>query len=294
MKYKNTILHKQKILKPQYKIKVNYSSKYILTEIKTLTKRLYTQTIRRPISIITNIIQPLIWLILFGALFKNAPIDLIQEYNIKYSQFLSYGIIAFTAFSSSLNAGLPIIFDREFGFLNRILISPLIDKNSLFSSLITYTFIINIIQIIIIITFSINVLNNLIKFDIIFFIINITTILIIHIATLSIGLSFIVPGHIEFLGFTLIINLPALFTSTALAPLNFMPYWLQAVALMNPLTYSIEIIRYISLNSKYKWENNIINTLLLKFSLQNSTLVLIITTLLVYIIINKIIKYKYN
>lgn len=294
MIYKNIIRHKQNILKPKYKIKVKYFSNTMLIEIKTLTKRLYTQTKRRPINIITNMIQPLIWLILFGALFKNAPINLIQEYNIKYSQFLSYGIIAFTAFSSSLNAGLPIIFDREFGFLNRILISPLINKNSLFSSLIIYTFIVNIIQIIIIITFSISLLDNTIKFNIIFFIINITTILIINIATLSIGLSFIVPGHIEFLGFTLIINLPALFSSTALAPLRFMPYWLQLIALINPLTYSIEIIRYISLNNKYKWNNNIINTIFLKLSLQHSILILMIITLLTCIIINKIIKYKYN
>jgi ABC-2 type transport system permease protein len=36
-----------------------------------------------------------------------------------------------------------------------------------------------------------------------------------------------------------------LFASTALAPLSFMPKWLQIVATLNPLSYAIEPIRYL-------------------------------------------------
>ena len=46
-------------------------------------------------------------------------------------------------------------------------------------------------------------------------------------------------------------NLPLLFASTALAPLEFMSKWLQVVASLNPLTYAIEPIRYIYMHSDW-------------------------------------------
>ncbi|WP_310413566.1 ABC transporter permease, partial [Chamaesiphon sp. OTE_8_metabat_110] len=53
------------------------------------------------------------------------------------------------------------------------------------------------------------------------------------------------PGHIELIAVIFVVNLPLLFASTALAPLSFMPQWLQWVAALNPLTYAIEPIRYL-------------------------------------------------
>nr|YP_009295259.1 hypothetical chloroplast RF38 [Dasya binghamiae]AOH77271.1 hypothetical chloroplast RF38 [Dasya binghamiae] len=294
MIYKNSLLHPYKTLKPNYKIKIYYINKYIWIEIKALIKRLYIQTYRRPSIIFAGIIQPLLWLILFGSLFKNAPINLLGHYNLKYSQFLSYGIIVFTAFTSSINAGLPIIFDREFGFLNRLFIAPLIYKNSLFVSVIIYTLSINIIEVITIIIFSINLSENILSLNLLFCILNIITLLIINIATLSVGLSFIVTGHIEFLACTLIINLPTLFSSTALAPLSFMPPWLQIIACINPLTYSIEIIRYISLNKLLDYNINIIKTIWFSLNIKESIFILLIINILTIIIIKKILQYKYN
>ena len=42
-------------------------------ETVALTRRLFLQLLRRPSTLIAGILQPLIWLILFGALFANAP-----------------------------------------------------------------------------------------------------------------------------------------------------------------------------------------------------------------------------
>nr|QCI06004.1 hypothetical protein [Delesseria sanguinea] len=294
MLYSTTFIKKNNFLIPKNNLQIYYYNKNIYKEIIALVKRLYIQSYRRPSNIIAGIIQPLLWLILFGALFQNAPINLLGQYNIKYTQFLSYGIIAFTAFSSSINAGLPIIFDREFGFFNRLLVSPLINKSALFICLIIYTLILSIIQIIIITTLSLYLEKNILQANHIISIISITTIMIINISNFSICVSFILPGHIEFLAFTLILNLPILFSSTALAPLSFMPYWLQMIACMNPLTYSIEIIRYICINNSLKWNINIIETLWLQINIQNCILILIITNILSFMIVKKIVKDKYN
>ena len=121
-------MYKTSILKPRKSIHIDrLLTPLFLQEVTSLVKRLIIQTVRRPSSVISGIIQPLLWLILFGALFQNAPVGLFTL-EIKYGQFLSSGIIIFTSFTSALNAGLPLIFDREFVFLNLIILSPIISN----------------------------------------------------------------------------------------------------------------------------------------------------------------------
>ena len=81
-------------------------------ETLALTRRLFLQLARRPSTLIAGVLQPLIWLILFGALFANAPEGLLPG-GISYGRFLGAGVIVFTAFSGALNAGLPVMFDRS-------------------------------------------------------------------------------------------------------------------------------------------------------------------------------------
>ena len=45
----------------------------LFQETSALTRRLFLQLQRRPSTLVAGVLQPLIWLILFGALFSNAP-----------------------------------------------------------------------------------------------------------------------------------------------------------------------------------------------------------------------------
>lgn len=94
----------------------------LLQETSALTRRLFLQLQRRPSTLVAGVLQPLIWLVLFGALFSRAPEGLLPG-GMSYGRFLGAGVIVFTAFSGALNAGLPVMFDREFGFLNRLLVA---------------------------------------------------------------------------------------------------------------------------------------------------------------------------
>jgi ABC-2 type transport system permease protein len=76
-------------------------------------------------------------------------------------------------------------------------------------------------------------------------VLGIVLLLVLGVTALSLGLAFALPGHIELIAVIFVTNLPLLFASTALAPLSFMPPWLQVVASLNPLSYAIEPIRYI-------------------------------------------------
>jgi ABC-2 type transport system permease protein len=47
----------------------------------------------------------------------------------------------------------------------------------------------------------------------------------------------------KFMGIVQIITMPIFFSSSALYPISLMPNWLKIVALLNPLTYSVEALR---------------------------------------------------
>ena len=235
---------------PRVEIPANSPIGEFTQETLALTKRLFIQLQRRPSTLIAGIIQPLMWLILFGALFQNAPQGMFGE-SVNYAQFLGAGVIVFTAFSGALNAGLPIMFDREFGFLNRLLVAPLSTRFSIVVASAIYILLLSLIQTAVIVTagaFMGAGLPGGLGLGAIAFI---TLLLVLGVTGLSLGLAFALPGHIELLAVIFVINLPLLFASTALAPLSFMPKWLQVVATLNPLSYAIEPIRYLYLHSDW-------------------------------------------
>ncbi len=214
----------------------------IYQEVFALTKRLFLQLFRRPSTLVAGIIQPMIWLVLFGALFENAPINLLPG-GIAYGKFLGAGIIVFTAFSGALNAGLPVMFDREFGFLNRLLVAPLRSRSSIVISSVIYIATISILQSVVIMGAAFLLGYGLPSFFGILLVLITLLILVFGVTALSLGLAFILPGHIELIAVIFVANLPLLFASTALVPISFMPTWLGWLAALNPLTFAIEPIR---------------------------------------------------
>ncbi len=211
-------------------------------ETFALTKRLFLQLIRRPSTLIAGILQPLIWLILFGALFVNAPTDFLPG-GIAYGNFLGAGIIVFTAFSGALNAGLPVMFDREFGFLNRLLVAPLQSRSSIVFASVIYITVISFFQSLAIMGTAFFLGYGWPSLGGLFLVLLTLLILVFGVTALSLGLAFLLPGHIELIAIIFVANLPLLFASTALVPISFMPTWLGWLASINPLTFAIEPIR---------------------------------------------------
>lgn len=222
----------------------------LVQETLALTRRLFIQLQRRPSTLVAGIIQPVMWLILFGALFQNAPQGLFGN-SQTYGQFLGAGIIVFTAFAGALNSGLPVMFDREFGFLNRLLVAPLASRYSIVLASALFIVSQSLLQAAVIVGAAALLgagLPNIAGLGAIAFIV---FLLALGVTALSLGLAFALPGHIELIAVIFVTNLPLLFASTALAPLSFMPKWLQIVASLNPLSYAIEPIRYLYLHSDW-------------------------------------------
>jgi ABC-2 type transport system permease protein len=235
----------------------NLFSSEFLQETLALARRLFIQLQRRPSTLIAGIVQPLMWLILFGALFKNAPQGLFGV-SQNYGQFLCAGIIVFTAFSGALNAGLPVMFDREFGFLNRLLVAPLASRFSIVLASAIFITTLSLIQTAAIIGTSVLLGAGLPGIAGLGIVTLIVLLLVLGTTALSLGLTFALPGHIELIAVIFVTNLPLLFASTALVPLSFMPTWLQIVASLNPLSFAIEPIRYIYLHSNWSFADTVL------------------------------------
>ncbi|MBW4539503.1 MAG: ABC transporter permease [Myxacorys chilensis ATA2-1-KO14] len=243
-------------------------------ETLALTRRLFIQLQRRPSTLAAGIIQPLMWLILFGALFQNAPQGLFGD-RISYGQFLGAGVIVFTAFGGALNAGLPVMFDREFGFLNRLLVAPLASRFSIVMASAIFITTLSLIQTAAIVVMSALLgagLPNAFGLALVAFIV---LLLVLGVTGLSLGLAFALPGHIELIAVIFVTNLPLLFASTALVPLSFMPKWLQVVATLNPLSYAIEPIRYLYLHKDWSFSSIIMQAPFGNVSLGGALLILV-------------------
>jgi ABC-2 type transport system permease protein len=263
-----------------------------IQETFALTKRLFIQLQRRPSTLIAGMIQPLMWLILFGALFQNAPQGFFGT-GTSYGQFLGAGVIVFTAFAGALNAGLPVMFDREFGFLNRLLVAPLASRFSIVTASAIYIISLSLLQTAVIVAASAALGSGLPNVLGLGAIVLIIFLLVLGVTALSLGLAFALPGHIELIAVIFVTNLPLLFASTALAPLAFMPQWLQVVVSLNPLSYAIEPIRYLYLHSDWALSSVVLAAPWGEVNFGTALLVLLGFDILILVAIQPLLKRRF-
>ncbi len=213
-------------------------------ETRIQTWRWFLHSKRRPIVVISGLMQPIIWMTLFVLVLKDSMSTALGGSN--YLDFVTPGALLFTAFNASLNAGVPILFDREMGFLDRIRAAPLVDRFSIVLSSAIHIAVMTLLQC--------------------FVIVGATAVLGVHFAggwdgalvglaalllvilgftSLSLGLAFQFKRHFEMLAVIMIVTLPMIFLSSAFAPLDRLPDFLRSLVVFNPVTMAIEPLRMV-------------------------------------------------
>jgi len=95
-----------------------------LTHTTALTARQLRAAWRIPVFLVMNLVQPMIWLLLFGQLFKSV-IDIPGfPGDATYLEFLTPGIVMMMALFGSAWAGTSYIQDMDRGVMDRFLTSP--------------------------------------------------------------------------------------------------------------------------------------------------------------------------
>lgn len=224
-------------------------------EIKALTWRWFVHSKRRPMVLIAGLVQPLIWLVLFSAVFKNSPMrDLVGSGS--YLAFITPGALVFTAFTGALNGGVPILFDRELGFLDRLLVAPLCSRFSIIWAAGLHIFVMTLLQcmVILLLTAIIGVRfqGGAAGWLVVILVLALISLLF---TTLSLALSFVLRQHFELISIIMIISLPMVFISTAFAPIEYMPTWLAYPVTVNPITLAVEPMRAVFFSSDWNWSS---------------------------------------
>jgi ABC-2 type transport system permease protein len=264
--------------------KRNGNSRSPLHGLWALTNRELKKWYKNPYLLIMSIIQPLIWMGLFGramnltsvftstqinlppSLTSQIPSQLLPEFqkaisNITttlmkntfgttdYFSFMSVGIVSFVVLFTTMFSGMSIVWDRRLGFLNKVLSTP-VARGSILMSKVFNAVIRSLIQAAIVLGFAF-ALNLQVGPD--FTPINLLGVFA-AVFLISIGLSsiFILIAIRSTrwetqMAVMNLLNLPLLFTSNALMPTSVMPDWLQPVAKVNPITYATDATRQLIL-----------------------------------------------
>lgn len=193
---------------------------------------------REKSRIISSLILPLLWLLVFGAGMRGIELAGVQS----YQTYIFPGIVAMTLLFTSVWSGISIIWDREFGFFKEIMVAP-VSRTSVVIGKALGGGTSALIQGFILLPLSFLVGVHLSPIS---FLILIPTMVLISIGLVCIGL--LIASMITSMeGFNFIMSLvimPMFFTSGALFPLDSAPDWLRSFSYANPLTYGVDILRW--------------------------------------------------
>jgi ABC-2 type transport system permease protein len=213
-------------------------------ETLALTRRWIRRQRREMGSVVLGLLQPLVWLLLFGNMFDRVAAWRPDAFGTsRYLEFQAAGIVAFTILGNALMGAVPLLFDRETGFLARLLVAP-ISRLSLLVSRFLYVVAFSLAQSLVILgctaALGVKVQSGWAG---VAGILATGALLCFGFTLLSMALAFVFPGHASFFAVVGFLMTPLLFLSDALMPLAAMPGWLAAVALANPLTHAVGIMR---------------------------------------------------
>jgi len=190
--------------------------------------------------------MPILFLVIFGAGFGKLIGQMMPGVN--YIQFMYPGILAMTVVMTSVMSGVSIVWDREFGFLKEVLVSPLNRSGILVGKAVGAAGI-AVMQGVIMLVIA-PLVGVSLDWQIV---LSLIPLLLILSGCLS-GLGLLIGARMHSQqGFQLLMQLiifPMMFLSGIFFPLTGMATWLEVLSKINPVTYGIDAIRQVFLGSE--------------------------------------------
>jgi len=192
---------------------------------------------RQPIWIAVTLVQPIVWLLLYGALFKN--VTRIPGFHTRsYIQFLTPGIVIMSALFSAGWSGMAVIDDIDKGILDRFLVSP-VKRGSLIAGRLLNGSVIIVVQSLIIILLSLVVGARPTALGVIVLIV-LACFLAAGVGCLSMALALIARREETVIAAVNFFVLPLTFLSTAFMQRSLVPRWIQHASSVNPVNWAVE------------------------------------------------------
>lgn len=221
-------------------------------EVIALAKRWYIELKRDPLNLVFSLVQPAIWLVFFG-IGVGRTIDKDTIGTDDYVGFMIPGVIAFTIVGSGVSAAMPMMWDKEGGYLDKLMSMP-ISRSSLIVSRFIYqgALMTSQVALVLVVGYAMGVHIKAGPAGAVVILLA-AALLTMAVTASFLALAYYVPGHGTFFAITGFVTLPLLFMSNSFVPLDAMPGWMNVIARLNPLTYAITAMRTMMLEG---WERD--------------------------------------
>ena len=194
---------------------------------------------RQPAFLLITIVQPLIWLLLFGALFK--AVTQIPGFGGggDYLDYLTPGIVVMLAVSSAGWTGMGFIEDINSGVMDRLLVTPAwrgaFNLGSVAQCVVSV-----VLQTLLIIGLARLMGASVGNVGVLLLV---AALLAASFASLSNGLGVLTRQRESLIGAVSLLLLPLTFLSSALMQLSLAPGWIGTVATFNPVDWAVVAAR---------------------------------------------------
>jgi ABC-2 type transport system permease protein len=196
---------------------------------------------REPIWIAMMIIQPIIWLLLYGQLFSR--VGELRGGASTYVEFLTPGIICMNAFFGGSWSGMAMITDLDRHVIDRFLAAPT-SRLAIVLSQVVRAGIIAMLQALLLLliglALGVRVHGGAVGWLVVF---AASALLAMAFAGLSHGVALLVRKEASMIATANFIGLPLMFLSAILLPSTQMPDWIETVSSYNPVNWGVHAAR---------------------------------------------------
>jgi ABC-2 type transport system permease protein len=206
-----------------------------------LTSRSVRSMLRQPIFVFVTLIQPMVWLLLFGQLFKSVTEIPGFGGSGSYVEFLTPGVVAMTALFNAAWAGTVYIEDMNRGVMDRLLASP-VSRGAMMNGTLAYQSLVCTVQTLIVFGVAYLMGGRFSGSGIVLTPVAAILLTLIF-AALSNAVALLVRQQEALIGISQFTALPLTFLSSAVMDLGLAPHWILVTARNNPLDGGVVVSR---------------------------------------------------
>ena len=211
-----------------------------IAESLYMTQRHTRALLRQPWFVAITLVQPIIWLFLFGQLFKSVTEIPGFAGGSSYLDYLMPGVVVMTAMFSSGWSGMGTIEDIDRGLMDRFLVGPL-HRSALIVGRVVHEGLSLIVQAVVIggigLLLGARLEGGILGFGVL---VLASVLLAFAFASLSNALALVLRQRESVIGVNQFMVLPLTFLSAAFMPLSLAPDWIQTFARFNPVNWAVE------------------------------------------------------
>jgi ABC-2 type transport system permease protein len=232
-------------------------SKSKLHGLWALTNRELKKWYQQPFVFAMGIIQPILWLALLGKAMNignivtgipgvDPKVVMMHTFGTAdYFSFMSMSMVAFTVVFTTAFVGMSVVWDKRLGFMNKVLSTP-VSRSVIILSKVFAASVRAIFQAAIVaaVAFALGLVTGT-NFTVwsIFGVFAIVFLISVGLASFFTALTLRATRMEMPQAIFQLITLPLMFASSAYFPIAQMPSWLQAIANVNPISYTIDAVR---------------------------------------------------